>query len=1426
MGFYGNITNTSRTQFQFDKVYSNRWEMDSQKAIDGIYAGRYVLIEYDQESQLDYYTRASLYNAFSSRDDDGTSINYYILNYTIGEGATDETIIKKNDMYTRSSDIVFTAIKETNSSGGTFYKNIKFYLFNPNKTWSTNTNAAVFELISDTAKEGIPTYTVNYNIDTEYYGKGRAYDSTVWQKTYMDGVEKYIMIAELNTVVPTFDVSADAPTQMPLIPHFDTQSTDVYYKLHWQPTWGLRVKEAQVSSLGDALGNLSSIDEHQYPTDEKVNYQTYKFNPITGINEKDQNIEYQGAIYFNRAGFNPVTRTYYTQFDNEGNLIEGKYQDIIAVEPTGQSGQQYNKHDGTTNQSVQPDIQELRILLPSLGNTLSDIWDIIYGYDKKVTQQGQEISTPDNSIRYRDIYWKDALSLEEDINLGGMTRDVNTVAGCINSIHDLMGMIITDKNDEYLINELYKPIELTSATFEPNKYYILQEDNKYIIADTFDLNAAYYIYTPNNGENWFAKNYIYISGNQNEPKTYYRINKYNVYNSIDNEDLQFSYKEEIVDNVITYTYTLGSADTVVTTSTDLTDQAITAYRESVVEKLLKYLEDNNYNTMLYRLISIDEVSGRQNVEAIMNRKAIFDLDENGNFDFSKIYYHPNTYAYEYLEIPEMAQNLSTIYGCILQMKKLLEVENSETRDPATVTGAINRLNDLIGNFSDLMPGEFLIADNKGHVNSAGWTTAQDYSYTNYNSKEPNSIKKEDFSTNENRWIELSLDENNSKAQISIKHNFNPIDNTVTVSDKNTTSNTGGINDNNDDTLQLYTPIVDSQGHVVGHNEETVTLPYSFKYFETCGNAVDNTTTDLDEKQDSVSEDGSTVTAGEPVKDTSIVADNTQDTLIINPYNKWIQTKFSTVSDDFDDKINVLEIAHEVHGIKIDDANTTDLNTESNVEPINTVTVQDTAYDNAGHITENHSHTYILPYGFKYINSNGLVSIEDSDLYTVISAGNETIAESSSVNEKITPEIDADNTQDKFAVDTANKWIQIKTTNDTAKTGHKVEIAHEIHAIDEVKMADSDLNDIGTFTVQDISHDRAGHLIAKKPHTYILPYNYKTIRLETDTTTVDGGYGPAQDFDVVAKNQIDILKMGPQNRWITINGYDDAENGRGIIIGHAIPDENSQSKGITHIGEDSNSLSTFGREFKIPIVKYDETGHIFGNDVYTVKMPIGSIENKVDETTASVLTAIDFDPETGKILPKSNNVGKLALTDYTVVNHTLASDNDIKATDSINAAFNKLQTQMYEEEAARDKAIKDLDYTDNDTDAGRYVIAINQTDGQIALTKGTLPNVNLSANTGEYISGIEQINGKVSISTTALPSTEELTAETGKYISGIKQVNGKIEIASTVALPDYSSYWKRIEDLEKLVQEQNTVITQLTTRIATLEAYHNEETLSE
>ena len=69
MGFYGNITNTSRTQFQFDKIYSNRKAMEQATLTDGIYLGRYVLVEYDNDG-LDGMKKVTI----------GDDKNFYYVN--------------------------------------------------------------------------------------------------------------------------------------------------------------------------------------------------------------------------------------------------------------------------------------------------------------------------------------------------------------------------------------------------------------------------------------------------------------------------------------------------------------------------------------------------------------------------------------------------------------------------------------------------------------------------------------------------------------------------------------------------------------------------------------------------------------------------------------------------------------------------------------------------------------------------------------------------------------------------------------------------------------------------------------------------------------------------------------------------------------------------------------------------------------------------------------------------------------------------------------------------------------------------------------------------------------------------------------------------------------------------------------------------
>ena len=227
MGFYGNITNANKTQFTFDRTYPNRKTMEARLATDEIYLGRYVLIEYDTDSThtLDTYLKCYVKNGslgeefYTSPNCEAETRVRWSKQNAAGEPSIEGTVITNELIYVEKD---LTPDDKNTAMSQVFYKCV-------NTNSSTNGAVAQFKLIS--ASES--NYTKNYNIDTAVYGEGRGYDSTVWQKVYTQGTEKYVMIAELNSVVPTFDLSADAPTMNPITPHFDADSTNVYYKLHW-----------------------------------------------------------------------------------------------------------------------------------------------------------------------------------------------------------------------------------------------------------------------------------------------------------------------------------------------------------------------------------------------------------------------------------------------------------------------------------------------------------------------------------------------------------------------------------------------------------------------------------------------------------------------------------------------------------------------------------------------------------------------------------------------------------------------------------------------------------------------------------------------------------------------------------------------------------------------------------------------------------------------------------------------------------------------------------------------------------------------------------------------------------------------------------------------------------------------------------------
>lgn len=551
MGFYGNITNAAKTTLTFDKTFPNRKTMDDgllQEGGDDIFIGRYVLVDYSIGSSGGHYTRlykhgnyfyfaANVYN----ESDSSMALCFKESYYQVDSNGTTRINPKRNlqtyIVYNKDNEILYETedsdaaesylessedaerIEVIYKYAGYIFFDEPIYTLNDNTgqiTWyicsgykyykDDNTGnqreVPLFKNMSEPPND-TDSYYANFAIDRAAYqtdnnGIGRGYDSTVWQKVYTTDGEKYVMIAELNSVVPSFGITADPPSLEPLAPHFDADSTNVFYRLHVQPSWGFRVGKAE--------------DFEGQPSDTHVNAVGARWDSNLKTIDWQYIYDYNGAIYYNKDGFDSAYRT----------VKSNDVQDEIKVAPTGSSGYLYtNYHNGNPmgNPETKKDIQELIINLPSLGNTISNIWDIIYGTGELITgsenryRRNQNLSW-DNLSGLRMVREKEGSGFEYD------PEQTETLAGAINSVHDLMGMIILDEDldvNDALVNKIYytdptgqnnKGFYYKSLTY---KYDKNQTPGKQIVSlKDFSLQDYYYKV----GKNYCLEKNGYVRGNK------------------------------------------------------------------------------------------------------------------------------------------------------------------------------------------------------------------------------------------------------------------------------------------------------------------------------------------------------------------------------------------------------------------------------------------------------------------------------------------------------------------------------------------------------------------------------------------------------------------------------------------------------------------------------------------------------------------------------------------------------------------------------------------------------------------------------------------------------------------------------------------------------------------------------------------------
>lgn len=329
MGFYGNITNTSKTTFSFDKIYKNRQTMDLSAKTDGVFLGRYVLVEYGMTASqyiVGYLDNGLMYDDPTNRDPE------HIIPWELNKIVK---VYRYNHWYLYRAEL-----------SGTLQRWVQKSLFTNDR--------------KDDAE-----YKANYDIDYPIYGRG--YDSTVWIKQYLDNEEKYVQIAELNTVVPIFSICPLLPED----PYIKAESV-VYepnkYYYYTNGTYILDDSETQVE--GRVYYNQSETPPSVL-TDPTSTNLLYKLMVPTNFQlDLDDN-----KIYFNKEGFNPTQHHY-----------DNSTEDVIKYTL---SSSKYNNYYDVTQDSVtgEPleegnDRKSLVINLPSLGNAVCDTYDLLYGQNR------------------------------------------------------------------------------------------------------------------------------------------------------------------------------------------------------------------------------------------------------------------------------------------------------------------------------------------------------------------------------------------------------------------------------------------------------------------------------------------------------------------------------------------------------------------------------------------------------------------------------------------------------------------------------------------------------------------------------------------------------------------------------------------------------------------------------------------------------------------------------------------------------------------------------------------------------------------------------------------------------------------------------------------------------------------------------------
>jgi hypothetical protein len=1525
MGFYGNIKNTSRTQFSFDKVYANRAEMDNMAALDGIYAGRFVLIEYDKaatpssfpigfmKDRIVYTAIPNTYNAnvtpyqLAEKETDpntgkevwksgghyvtpGTIIripvnnNFDKIYYTDSGLETEEPrdiyLVVSNISRPKANEEIrvpkyhydadTNTLHEVHDKEGNLIDHAISYvemgIFNP------NTNSAYVQggstafpnedMTASAAQNAYGNYIFNYNVDRTQYGVARGYDSTVWQKVYENSAAKYVMVAELNSVVPTFDIAADAPTTVPVSPHFDVDSTNVYYKLHWQPQWGFRVKASQADQMTPELLSSGDMkissymptrrDERDYPSDVATTWTNQIYNPNNGqttervfitddgnktpswIDPKyvfDNKDQIPAAIYFNKAGFDSekITYSHDKEYRNwKNNLVT----DEISITPTGFSGHSYNIHGQRGVKEPLPDTQELSIMLPSIGDSMAEIWDLIYG--------GRNLD-PAAKIRNRDVSWYNAKAVTNKssvrlINTLGPGRysynpkAASTVAGILNSAQDLMGMIITDEmpddvasaNGDYIYYD-----KETQKYYFKHKTYEFEDKNfpNNRIPDDYDP------YTPATLKAW-DKKYYYIDTATKaawefimEDK-FYPDRKYLKAEDVEGSMLQiglsaeykpdgtfFTLNNDIYPNGIGYRYFTGSFETFDATKNyyqlKKADRQI-ADNEAIyvpntyyyVDYELVQLTDITYEPGVYYFVGGVDAAGT-NLWTLAEGVIMSDnVDFLGNpvTAYYKRKYNLGTHLTKqdcvyYRVLPDANQSSNAYY----KQNKYADEQADMTFDryiPGKYYVRVGSKEETEGYTYEIIENTYYILDPSVYENETAFNAAGKTYYSIRIEYELVQGKDVIEITDENA-IKIDFMRDITEFQSGDFYSGTGQDVFYVFVDSEGATRYIEVNYNNFD--KAYNPVTQKYEFIV-MDYALVGEPYApnlYYYRVTDPNSNKNGSFLIDNSANIV--EGRTYYEFTQAPGIDYSGEFLTGYYAGNEF--WVESPpgsgvyIPAEDEEFDQNKEYLDPTLKLY-VKSDGQGIYDIGAEWPMTIKNIPNdVQLATRKDVWELKE-------LPsFGDKLITLHGLLL----KLYKHIDETDELTRDTTTARGSINQFEDLIH---RFSALTPGEFVVVDDYGriHSAKLSTAQSLEFESLTKENDGTSHLDAQEDMLISVEINSDFKRPTINIKhmplhetEPTTTSMDMNAGDIKntfdietpwfdecghitgINTHTITLPYGFKnislqnssattnlTANTTQIVADNVRDTLTFASQNKWIKV-----ASENNTLKIAHALVNDSFAGKKANS----QDATPKFGDVFNVPVITTDNAGHITAFETETVKIPGLTYAEDTTENNDIVLNiAYNYNTttDTGEFVETRGKVDMLTIQDYNITGVASAK---LANTDKIHEAFAKLQAQ-----------INGMDLAKVGGGTGEYLTDITVVDGVVTANKATLPSVTDTAKAGEFVSSVSETHGQIEISRIAFEPSITIGAGTADAAPSINvTVNTKSGLAQALTIATTGVY---------------------------------------